>query len=423
LKISLPYGRGEITLELPDFLSVTEIEPSVLSHDIDTSTLLRRAIDDPVGSEPLERLLDGAGSISVLISDITRSGSIDLLRELLSILRGYGVNEDRLNIILATGMHRHLSDDELAEHFGKDICEGWKIFQHDPRDRKMLVKVGESPRGTPYEFSRLVTDSDIAVVLGSISFHYFAGFGGGRKLLLPGVAGEETIISNHRLSLKADPAQGLNDGCKPGNLEGNPVHEDMLQGIRALKTRLFSINYIMGDDGGPVFINAGDIVESHREACNRYYQLFSFPIERKYRCAIISAGGHPKDINLLQAHKALRHVSFALEEGALIFAAVRCPEGVGSQSYLDAFSNGLDGVADRVREKYTLNSQTAVSTGELVRRFSIYVKSDLDESLVERFGFLNWVPEQTGSIIERYAEKDILVIRNASTLLPVDYRF
>ena len=308
-------------------------------------------------------------------------------------------------------------ESELESRLGREIIERWKIFEHDARDGGSLVDAGTTPAGTHCLFNKRVVESALVIAVGAVSFHYFAGYGGARKLILPGVAGEETILSNHRLSLKKDPGQGLSEGCRPGKLEGNPVHEDMLAGARLLEARIFAVNSVPDDRGNILFVNAGELDASHGAACEFLSAHFRIPIDLRYGAVIVSAGGFPKDINLLQSHKALRQASYALDEGGLMLAAVACSEGVGSDSYLGAFDNGRQGVPDSVRSIYTVNSQTAMSTYGLTDSFSIYIKSMMPDGLVSRFGFCPWKERYEDYLLRGIEEDEILILLNGSHFL------
>lgn len=418
MKVSLPYGRGEFILDLPDRSGVRVIGNEYPEPLSDAARALRQSLDSPVGCASLAKLLPPKGKISVLVSDITRGGSARaLLPHLLDYLEEHGAGPERTDVILALGMHRAHSRAELEMHLGENVLSRWQVVEHDATDESGLIEAGVTPFGTPCSFNKRVASSGLAVLLGSVTFHYFAGYGGGRKLVLPGIAGEKTILANHRLSLESDPAEGLVDACRPGNLEHNPVHEDMLAGARLLAVPLFAVNVVSGASA-PAFINAGEIDSSHREACSFLSRNFEINLERQYKAVVLSAGGYPRDINLLQSHKALRNACRALEEGGLMLAAAECREGIGSDSFLQAFSDGRQGVPRSVRSKYGLNSQAAVSTFDMTGRFSIYLKASMEESLLSRFGFCAWRDEYTPYVLSGLDEEEILVIKNASMFLP-----
>lgn len=415
----LDYDDGSFVLELPERSGVRVVGnrfPAALSDPV---LVLRCALEKPVGSSALGTLIAGSGRVSVLISDITRGSACQsVLGPLLSFLEENGAGPDRVEIILATGMHRGHSIAELARHLGEDIVTRWTVSEHDARNNGEMVYVGETPSGTPCRYNERVVTSTLVICLGSISFHYFSGFGGGRKLLLPGVAAADTILANHRLSLRDDPGEGLADGCAPGNLDGNPVHEDMLEGVRLLPVPVFAINTIFDAAGSLLFVNAGNLEGSHRSACEALLYSFRIPLDHRYRLVIVSAGGNPKDINLLQSHKAVRHASYALREGGTMLVAAACREGIGSPSYQEAFAGGRIDVPAAVRRGYTLNAQTAMSTFELTGRFDIRLRTMLADREVTCFGFVPWREEDTVNLIDAIPPDEILVIMNGSAFLP-----
>jgi len=419
LRISLPYNGGELEIDLPDRGNISVVGDSYPAPVADLGSALEESLDKPIHSAPLSRLIPKEGSISVLVSDMTRGSSIgSVLRLLLSYLERNGAGPDRCAIFIATGMHREMGRSELKRHLGADIFERWDVRQHDATNRDLLIRVGTTSSKTPCYFNERVVDSSLVITLGTISFHYFAGFGGARKLILPGVAGERTILANHRLSLQGKEMDMLSEGCRPGNLEANPVHEDMIEGAKLLPGTLFAVNIVPAAEGGIAHLNAGDIEQSHLEACARYKKHFTIPLDRSYGAVIVSAGGSPRDANLLQGHKALRNASYALSEGGVILAALSCGGGVGSDSYAAAFEDGRSGLKERLKKSYTLNAQTAVSTYELTKRYSVYLRTMMEDGEITPFGFCPWKEDYTGYLLEGVSDEDILVIRNASAFLP-----
>ncbi|MCU0639234.1 MAG: nickel-dependent lactate racemase [Candidatus Krumholzibacteria bacterium] len=417
MEIKLPYGGTSFDLDLPCDVRVEGAShPPALA---DPGGALSSAIMAPVQSKPLPGLLQGTGRISVLISDISRgraSGAI--LELLLERLVDLGVDRKRIEIFLATGMHRGHTPEELAGYLGPGTISRYRIVEHDAINGS-FVEAGVTSAGTTCLFNERVADSSLVIGLGTVSFHYFAGFGGGRKLILPGISSESTIIANHRLSLLEDAGDGLVEGCRPANIAGNPVHEDMLEGARLLPAPVFMLNTVFDRDGRLVFINAGDLDRSYRAAVDWYRGKYSFGITRPYKAVLASAGGAPKDINLLQSHKAVRHAAEAVDHGGVLMIAAACPEGIGSDSYDDAFREGRDAVPGRVSSKYTLNSQRAMSTYDLTGRLSIYMRSSLAESELARFGFCPWREDYTRYLIDGLRADEILVIRDAAAFLPV----
>ncbi len=420
VRLSLPYDGDELEVELPDGMNATIVGDSYPKKLPDIEQALEETLSNPVRSAPLAGLIPKKGSISILVSDMTRGSSVGpVLRLLLSYFERNGAGPDRVIVFIATGMHREMGRSDLKRHLGSDIFKRWEVRQHDATNNDLLIRVGKTSSGTPCYFNEHVVDSALIVTLGTVSFHYFAGFGGGRKLILPGVAGERTILANHRLSLSAGGIDSLSEGCRPGSLEGNPVHEDMVEGAKLLTGKLFAVNIVPGEEGGIAFINSGDIEQSHIEACDRYREYYTIPLERAFGAVIVSAGGSPRDANLLQAHKALRNASYALREGGVMLAALSCAGGVGSESYAAAFEEGRGGFEAHLGKGYTLNMQTAVSTYDLTERYSIYIRTMMEDGEITNFGFCPWKKDYTGFLLDGIPDDEVLVIMNASTFLPV----
>lgn len=418
VRFALRYNDSVFDVDLAGRSGIRVVGDSFPEPLADPERSFREALEEPLDAQSLRKIIPRTGRVSVLISDFTRGVSTGrMLAWLLRFLEEQGMGPERVSVILALGMHRACEGREIEAHLGVETVERWRMIEHDASDPLALLEVGTTNAGTPCFFNRTVVESALVIVLGAVSFHYFAGYGGGRKLILPGVAGQRTILANHRLSLKSDPGEGLSAGCRPGNLDGNPVHEDMLAGARLLEAKLFAINLVPDDKGNMLFINAGELDASHRAACDFVSANLRFAALRRYRVVVASAGGFPKDINLLQSHKALRQASFVLEEGGLMLAAAACAEGTGSESLSGAFENGRQAVPDAVRKRYTLNSQTAMSTYELTERFSIYLRSMLPDDLVTRFGMCPWKDGYVNYLLDGVADEDILMIANASSFL------
>lgn len=412
-QIILPYGDSEISVPLTGGTSLESADctfPVPLPH---TNQAVEIALEQPEGCAGLSGMIPGSGEVAVLVSDLTRGRTAAaVLVPVLEYLERHGAGPERTTVYIASGMHRGQSPVEIEAQLGKSVAGRYRIVQHDARDRSTLVDAGTTSFGTRCLFNRAVVEAGLVVGVSAVSFHYFAGFGGGRKLILPGISGEETIMANHRRSLKDDPAEGLSTGCGPGLLEGNPVHEDMLEGASLIPVPVFMICAVGGAGGDPAFITAGDLAAAHRTAASRLSELCTLHPGRRRRVVIASAGGSPKDINLLQAHKAVRHASLAVEDGGLLLMAAACDEGVGSDSLEEDFSNGREGVPARVAGRYTLNSQASMSLHEITGRIEVRLYSRLPDRILEKFGIGRWN-------IQEVLSGKALVISDAASFLPL----
>jgi nickel-dependent lactate racemase len=419
VRLSLPYDGCELEIDLPGRKDITVTGDSYPAPLPDLGAAVEESFSNPVHSAPLSDHIPSEGAISILVSDMTRGSAVgSVLRLLLQYLERNGAGPDRVGVFIATGMHREMGRSDLKLHLGADIFDRWDVRQHDATNSDLLIEVGTTSSGTPCSFNERVVDSALVIALGTISFHYFAGFGGARKLVLPGVAGERTILANHRLSLEKGGIDSLSEKCRPGNLDGNPVHRDMVEGAKLLPGTLFAVNIVPGANGTISYVNAGEIEASHIEACARYREGYTISLERTFGAVIVSAGGSPRDANLIQAHKALRNASYALSEGGVMLAALSCAGGVGSESYAAAFEGGRSGLEANLRKGYTLNAQTAVSTYGLTERYSIYLRTMMDDGDITRFGFCPWKEDYTSYLLEGIQDEDILFIRDSSSFLP-----
>lgn len=420
ISIELPYATGTISVPLPGGMA-PGTAPCIFPepfHDISRS--IEDALENPEGCAALSDLIPPSGPIAVLVSDLTRGrAAASTLIPALEYLEKHGAGPNRTTIYIASGMHRGQSVSEIESHLGKPVACRYRIVQHDARDRISLVETGTTSRGTYCLFNKDVAGSSLVIGIGAVSFHYFAGFGGGRKLILPGISGEETILANQRRSLREDPSDGLSEGCEPGVLDGNPVHEDMVEGASTLPAKVFMVCAVAGAGGEPAFVSAGDMDRAHCVAAAWLRERCTLTLERRHRVVIASAGGYPKDINLLQAHKAIRHASLAVEDGGLLLMAAACPEGIGSGSLEDDFSGGRAKVPERISRRYTLNSQAAISIHEITGRIEVRIVSELPVENLTRFGFGSWKVEETYSLLEGIPAGEVLIIPHAASFLPV----
>jgi len=256
------------------------------------------------------------------------------------------------------------------------------------------VRLGETSSGIPVELNRALKEFDHVITVGAVTYHYFAGFTGGRKLVCPGLASSRTVSETHRLAF--DFERGIRaKGVGIGKLAGNPVHEAFVEAA-SLAPPAFAVNTIVDAEGSATDLLCGDWLASHEEACDRYRSSHSKQIIEKRELVIASCGGSPYDINLIQAHKALETASYACQEGGTILLMAECPDGLGRPDFLEWFSSGTsDGIAAALTERYQVNGQTAWSLMDKSERFDVRMISELDDAVTEamgmrRLGSVSW---------------------------------
>ncbi|HLM54839.1 MAG TPA: nickel-dependent lactate racemase [Pyrinomonadaceae bacterium] len=381
--INLGYGRASLPFEFEGG-RFGVLEPEARDERPLTDGELGAVIDDPFDSQPLEDIVSPGESALVVVSDATRStGSAQVVNLLVRRLVQLGVAPHDLRIIFATGIHRRVTREEKAELLSPFVVQRVRTINHDPHDAAQHVNLGETESGTPVELNRALLEHSHVVLTGGVGFHYFAGFTGGRKSVCPGLASARTIEATHLRALDFERG-GRRAGVGAGRLDGNPVHEEC-ERIAAEAAPSFLINTVVDERGRVVRAYAGDWRGAHRLACAEYADSHAVRIEGKRPLVVVSAGGTPHDLNLIQAHKALEMASHACEEGGHVVLVAECADGLGRPDFLKWFDAGdsreLEG---RLREAYEVNGQTAWSLLTKAERYRVHLVSNLDEDDVRR---------------------------------------
>lgn len=419
MKVELPYGEETRELLAPSGATVDYINPCDAETIDDVEAALDAACSTPVDTAPLSERVSSESTVLVVIADLTRSPATRaMLPAMVERLVACGVDRSRIRVLVARGTHRSLTREEKT-FLRSGVLKGIAVEEHDCDDGTSLCALLLTKRGTPVRIHRAVRECDLVVLLSPISFHYFAGFGGGRKLILPGCADRDAILANHRLSLKNSHPVTLHPSCRAANLDGNPVHDDMVEVIRALG-HLYAVNFFTSVDGGLAFVNTGDPVTSHEEACAAYARCYRVEVARPEPVVLASSGGWPHDINLLQAHKSLRYAAAATAPGGSILLFARCGEGVGSESLSAAIAAPRKEFLDRAFDHYALNNQTGVSLLDLTSRYRVAMVTELDDGILRDAGIDRCVnPEAwVADALESQRADRIAVITHAGITLP-----
>ncbi len=382
--VDLPYGEEQISVRIPDGIQVDYLLPKTINPINNPEDAFHNACANAIESPPLDTCIAKTQNVLVLVSDLTRGGGTkQILPMCIRYLKTIGLPADKIKVLIARGTHRKLTKEE-KQYFKTEVFTGITIEEHDCDNSSDMCALILTSRGTPVRVNRAIKDANLVLLVAPVSFHYFAGFGGGRKLVLPGCADRASILANHRLSLLDSSPVKLNPLCKSASLEKNPVHEDMCEALDAL-SGVLAINFFCNLEGEVAFINAGTPVRSHVMACEIYASKHVCTIEAPYDVVVLSPGGFPYDINLLQSHKSLKHVSNAVaEEGSVLFVA-ECREGVGSKGLESAFDKPQKEFLKTAYKEYEANYQTAVSMHGLMKKFGIGMVTALDTETVEKF--------------------------------------
>ena len=382
-EVQLGYGRSSLRFAF-DKNRYRVIAGNSLDEKPLTDVEIGEALAIPIQSSPLEDLFSGGDSVLIVVSDATRAtGSAQILNLLVRRLIQIGVSPADLAIIFATGIHRPVTPEEKIELLSPFIAQRVRTIDHTPHDSGKMVSLGTTDGGTPVEVNRALKDFSHVVITGAIGFHYFAGFSGGRKSICPGLASERTIEATHMLALDFESG-GRRAGVGTGLLDGNAVHEEC-ERVAAMIGPRFSINSVVDERGRTVRIHAGEWRAAHRAGCSEYFSNHSVTIGKKREVVIVSCGGYPYDINLIQAHKALDMAAHACQEGGTIVLLAECRDGLGHPTFMKWFDEkDSRALAVRLRSAYEVNGQTAWSLLTKAERCQIHLVSKLPDEEVRR---------------------------------------
>ena len=329
-EIKIPYARTYMTTQIDDRNLLGIFESHVAESAIDPTAEVEHALDNPIGSLPLEELARGKKDVLIIASDHTRPvPSKILMPAMLKRLRKYNP-EIKVTILIATGCHRETSREELVEKFGETIVENESILVHDARDEKMYHHLGKLPSGGELIVNRLAIEADLLISEGFIEPHFFAGFSGGRKSVLPGVAARETVLANHCSEFIQSPF------ARTGNLEKNPIHEDMI--FAAKKVNLaFILNVVINGEKKIVRAFAGDVEKAHLAGCDFLRSCCQIKVPEA-DIVITSNGGYPLDQNIYQSVKGLTAGEAVAKENGVIIICTACNDGHGGEDFYKTLS-------------------------------------------------------------------------------------
>ncbi|HZN07202.1 MAG TPA: nickel-dependent lactate racemase [Pyrinomonadaceae bacterium] len=390
-QIDLAYGRSSIKFPADDdrfsIISDESTAPPPL-----TDVQIGAAFDSPIASAPLDEVIGSDDSVLLVVSDATRAtGSAHIVNLLVRRLVQAGVSPANMAVIFATGIHRRVTEEEQRELLTPFIVQRIRTLDHDAYDSSRLVSLGTTDGGVPIEVNSALREFSRVILIGGINFHYFAGFTGGRKSLCPGLASAQTIQATHMLALDFERG-GRKAGVGPGLLDGNAVHEEC-ERIATLVAPAFGVNTIVDEKKRIVNVFCGDWRLAHRAGCEHYLKQHSFPIGAKRDVVIVSCGGFPHDINLIQAHKALDMAAHACNEGGTIVLLAECSNGLGRDDFLKWFDvSDSPALENRLRNGYEVNGQTAWSLLTKAERFRVCLVSDLPDDQVK---LMRMVPVRT----------------------------
>ncbi len=410
MKIDVPYGKdGHQHLNVPDANYLGTLRPNELPHS-DEDEELDQALDSPIDAKSIEEFLEGGKDIVFIVNDGTRpTPTAAVLRH----LTGH-VDLSKVRFLIATGTHRAPTEDENRMIFGElyDQLRS-QVHAHDCREDRM-VHLGTSNNGTEMHVNEMAVNADRLVIITSVEPHYFAGYTGGRKSFLPGVASFETIEQNHRMAMRKESQVMM--------LDGNPVHEDMMDAIDIVDNKMiFSIQVVLDRHQHIYNVAAGDLHASFRKAVHWANEVFSVPIKEKAD-VVISVAHYPMDIDLYQSQKAIDNAKWALKRDGTLILVSKCRMGVGEGTFCEQMSLSKDPneILANLDAEYKLGYHKAAKMAEIMTWARIFAVTDLDPALMARINMTPFKDVQSAvdKALENDPEAKVMVIMDGSVLVP-----
>ena len=336
MKVNLAYGSGHLPIEVPDDRT-TVIEPAHIDGLADEKAAVLDALQNPIGSQPLLERISPDAKICIAFTDITRATPND--RIIPWLLEHLGGPNDNITLLNQLGTHRPNTREELETMLTPEVVANYRVLNHEPENPEALVQVGTTADGTPALLNRHIVEADLRIITGFIEPHFFAGFSGGVKGIMPGCAGLETVMSNHGAKNIGDPQATF------GVTEGNPLWEE-LRDI-ALKTGpSFLLNVTLNEQRDITNVFAGDIIEAHKTGCVFVKKSAMQPVEQPFDIVVTTNSGYPLDLNLYQGVKGMSAGARVLKEGGTLILAAECREGVPDGSPLDDLLRSADSIEE-----------------------------------------------------------------------------
>ena len=410
--INIPYGKKDtIKLQIEDKHVSSVVYPNKVPSE-DPFKIIKNAVSNPVNSKNLKDFLKDSKNVLFIVNDATRptptSKVLDIIYD--------DIKDYNIKFIIATGIHRAPTQEEYLQIFGKHY-EVLKdvIFAHDSKDEKNMVYLGKSKNGTEMIVNRMGVEADKIVIIGSVEPHYFAGYTGGRKSFLPGIASYKTIEQNHKLALSPK--------AKSLALNGNPVHEDMIDALQVVKKDIFAIMTILDMNHNLYAATSGDINDSFFKAIDKANDVFVVSVKEKADI-VVSVAKFPMDIDLYQSQKAIDNAKLALKENGIIILVSKCRSGVGHDSFVNLMGscNSPREVLEKIEKEYVIGYHKAAKMAEINLWAQTWGITDLPHDILEKVfikPFDNLQSAVDNAIKIKGEKSKVLFLMDGSVTVPI----
>lgn len=412
MQFEMGYDKTVKKLDIPDQNVSGVMVPNHVDIELTGADEVKRSMISPIGTPRLSKIVQPGEKIVIITSDVTRPmPTAIVLPHVLDEIVAAGCALTDVCVVFALGNHRKHSEDEKMKLLGQECWQRVKSIDLDTSD---CVYLGKTKQGTPVEIFRPVVEADKVIALGNVEYHYFAGYSGGAKAIMPGVSTHNAIQANHSMMVL--------DTAIAGKIEGNPIRQD-IENVMDFVRLDFIVNVVLNEKKHIIKACAGHPIEAHRQACAFLDQLYKIPIKSQADIVIVSAGGYPKDINLYQAQKALNNAKHACKDGGTIILVASCKEGLGEEVF-ERWMTQFESPGFMVKEiarHFELGGHKAAAIGMVLENKDIFLVSDMDKDFVKNIFLTPYSDLQTAfedAIIKFGSNAECIVMPFGGSTLP-----
>jgi len=412
MKIDVPYGKeGFMSAQISDEVAIDFLEANDVQISDEDNTI-QTAIDTPINSKSFKEFLSDAKKVLVIVNDATRPTPTQKVLEFIFD----DLKQTHFYFFIATGAHRGPSQEEYVQIFGtfyEQIKD--RIIVHDARAEEDMVFLGQSTNGTPMYVNKAGVEADKIIIISSVEPHYFAGYTGGRKSFLPGIASYKTIEQNHKLALVPE--------AKAMALDGNPVHEDMVDAIKTVKQEIFSIMTVLDKHHKVYATCCGHINDSFYAAIDRANEVFAAPLDKKTDI-VVSVVKFPQDIDLYQAQKGIDNAKLALKEDGIMILVAKCRCGLGGKAFADLLgsSDTPKQALETIKKGYVLGYHKAAKMAEVGLWAQMWGVTDVEPEVISKLFIKPFSDLQTAidqALEEKGKDARVLFLMDGGLTVPL----
>ena len=393
MKLQFGFGTGVQEADVPERNLLGVLHANEVPLELTGEAEVRRALEAPIGSPRLRELVHPGETVAIVTSDITRPmPTYKVMPALLDELYAAGVRREDVTLVFALGSHRRHTPQEQQKLAGERAWNEIRCVDSDPDD---CVHLGTTKAGTPVDITRAVAQADRRICLGNIEYHYFAGYSGGAKAIMPGVSTRSAIQANHSMMVRPEACAGA--------LETNPLRMD-IEEAGAICGIDFIVNVVLSEHKEIIRAVAGDPVAAHRAGCRFLDRIYRKELPQAADIVLVSQGGAPKDLNLYQTQKALDNARHAVKQGGIIVLIGSCKEGLGEKVFEQWMtkSPSPDAMIERIGRDFQLGGHKAAAIAMTLKKADIYLVSDLEDDFVRSI-FLTPQPDVQTALDRAFA--------------------